>query len=87
MTDKTIRVMQTLSIALIWIFVIFIVQWIIGLIATAHQLSDALNASVAISIIAIPLFITIASILTYVFLGLRKHQPKDDQFYKEKPIE
>lgn len=74
MRKKTIRILQILSLACIWIFVLTVDLWILSLIRVARELNDALDASVAIGIVAIPLFLTIASILTYVFVGLQKHQ-------------
>lgn len=79
MNKKTIKGFQIASIIYIWIFVIAIDTWILSLLRVAKKLDDALNASVAIGIIAIPLFLTIASILTYVFVGLQKHGSKIDQ--------
>jgi hypothetical protein len=74
----TIKGMQVASLIYIWIFVIAVDSWIISLLRVAQKLDDALNASVAIGIIAIPLFLTIASILTYVFVGLQKNRRKDE---------
>lgn len=74
MKNKTIYFMQIFSIGLIWVFVISIDAWILSLLLVAHELNDALNASVAIGLIAIPLFLAIASMLTYVFVGLQKNQ-------------
>jgi ABC-type dipeptide/oligopeptide/nickel transport system permease component len=78
MQNKTIHTLQIASIAYIWIFVIAVDIWIISLLVVAKRLDDALNASVAIGILAIPLFLIIAIILTYVFVGLQKHRIKDD---------
>ncbi len=78
MKRKTIKGMQVASLIYIWIFVIAVDSWIISLLRVAQKLDDALNASVAIGIIAIPLFLTIASILTYVFVGLQKNRRKDE---------
>lgn len=77
MQRKRIRVLQIASLTFIWIFVLSIDIWILSLLFVAKELNDALNASVAIGIIAIPLFLTIASILTYVFVGLQKHRVKE----------
>jgi hypothetical protein len=74
MNKKVIRILQIASIAFIWIFVIAIDTWILSLLRVAKQLQDALNASIAIGLIAIPLFLTIAGMLTYVFVGLQKHR-------------
>ncbi|MBF8294157.1 MAG: hypothetical protein HW389_702 [Bacteroidetes bacterium] len=71
-TEKIIFIAQILSVSLIWIFVIGITVWIINLIRLSLELQDVPGASVGISIVAIPVFITLASILTYVFLGLQK---------------
>lgn len=74
MKKKTIQIIQIASIIYIWIFVISVDSWIISLLRVAQKLDDALNASVAIGIVAIPLFLTIAGILTYVFVGLQKNR-------------
>ena len=72
MQKNTIRILQIASIVYIWIFVLAVDIWIISLLMVAIKLHDALNASVAIGIIAIPLFLTIAGILTYVYVGLQR---------------
>ncbi len=64
---------QVLSISLIWVFVTGITVWILNLIVTAINLNDMPNASVGISLVVIPIFIALASILTYVFVGLQRH--------------
>lgn len=64
--------LQVASMALIWIFVIGISSWIIHLIRLSVRLHDAPTASVGISIVAIPVFVAVASVLTYVFLGLQR---------------
>ncbi len=74
MNKKTVRILQIASITYIWIFVIAVDTWILSLLRVAQQLQDALNASIAIGLIAIPLFLTIAGMLTYVFVGLQKHR-------------
>lgn len=74
MSKRTIYALQVLSLALIWVFVLLIDIWILSLLKVSHDLNDAINASVGIGILAIPLFLTLASILTYVFFSLRKHR-------------
>lgn len=76
-TPGWIIALQFASVAGIWIFVLGISIWIIHLIRVSRQLHDVPSASVAISIVAIPVFVTGASVLTYVFFGLRRggHQP------------
>lgn len=64
--------LQVVSVALIWVFVLGISGWIIHLLRLSHRLRDVPSASVAISIVAIPVFLTGAGVLTYVFVGLRR---------------
>ena len=84
MKKNTIRVLQIASIIYIWIFVLVVDWWILSLLQVARELNDSLNASVAIGIIAIPLFLSIASILTYVFIGLQKNRDANDAFHIKK---
>jgi amino acid transporter len=76
MYAKTIYIAQVLSILLIWIFVIAIAIWIINLLLVSIELKDVPGASIGISIIAIPVFFALASILTYVFIGLHKEEKR-----------
>ena len=64
--------LQIASVAMIWVFVLTISGWIIHLLRLSHRLHDVPSASVGISIVAIPVFLTGASVLTYVFVGLRR---------------
>jgi hypothetical protein len=77
MQSKAIFVMQLVSLMGIWIFVLGISVWIIRLIRVANKLQDAETASVAISLVAIPVFLTGASVLTYVFVGLQRGAKKE----------
>lgn len=61
-----------MSLSLIWIFVISVAYWIIHLLLLSIKLNDAPGASIIISLVAIPVFLTLAVILTYVFIGLHK---------------
>ena len=70
--DRWIYALQIASVAGIWIFVLGICSWILHLLDLSHQLHDVPSASVAISIVAIPVFLTGAVVLTYVFVGLRR---------------
>ncbi len=71
---KTIFIAQVASLALIWVFVIAIAFWIINLLLRSIELRDALEATIGISIVAIPVFLTLAGVLTYVFIGLQKEE-------------
>ena len=72
MREKIIFVAQIASVSLIWLFVIAITLWIINLLSLSIELHDMPGASTGISMVAIPIFILLASILTYVFVGLQK---------------
>ncbi|NIM02341.1 MAG: hypothetical protein GTN89_16435 [Acidobacteria bacterium] len=71
-TPRWIFVLQILSVGMIWVFVLSISAWILNLIRLSHRLHDAPSASIGISIVAIPVFLTGASVLTYVFVGLQR---------------
>ncbi len=73
MRKRVIYTLQVASIANIWVFVLAVNWWILSLLRVSHELNDALNASVAIGLVAVPLFFLIASVLTYVFVGLQRH--------------
>lgn len=73
---RPIFIAQVISILLIWFLVAGIVLWIGNLIYLAKDLNDAFGASIGISLVAIPIFITLASILTYVFIGLHKEEKR-----------
>ncbi len=64
--------LQLASVAMIWIFVLGISVWILHLLRLAVRWHDVPGASVGISIVAIPVFLTGAAVLTYVFVGLRR---------------
>jgi len=71
---RWIFALQVLSVTLIWVFVLGISAWILHLLRLSHRLQDVPSASVAISIVAIPVFLTGASVLTYVFVGLQRNK-------------
>jgi hypothetical protein len=70
--SRRIYVLQVASVAAIWAFVLGISGWIIHLLRLSRQLHDVPSASIGISIVAIPVFLTGASVLTYVFVGLQR---------------
>ena len=77
-TPRYIFIMQVASLGFMWIFVGAITWWIFRLITVALELRDAPDASVGISIVVIPVFLIIASILTYVFVGLQRNRSTDE---------
>jgi len=64
--------LQVGSVAAIWVFVLAISFWVVHLLRLSRRLHDVPSASFAISIVAIPVFLTGASVLTYVFFGLQR---------------
>ncbi len=76
MNPRILFAFQVLSLLGIWVFVLGISAWIIRLIWIAHRLNDMPGASLAISVVAIPVFLTGATVLTYVFIGLRRGREK-----------
>ena len=77
MNEKTIFGLQVTSLALIWVLVILIGIWVVNLLRLSYELHDVPSATFGISIIAVPVFVTIASVLTYVFIGLQKGKNKE----------
>jgi hypothetical protein len=52
-------------------FAIFgLISWIISLILLARRLDDVPSASIGISIVAIPVFLTMLAVMWYVFFGI-----------------
>ena len=74
MQKKIIATAQLVSFLLMWIFVIGIIIWIINLISISVELHDVPGVSLGISLIAIPVFTTLASILTYAYFGFKKKE-------------
>ena len=72
MLKKAVFFFQLCSLLGIWVFSLGISAWIIYLIRLANRLHDAETGSLAISLVAIPIFLFGASVLTYVFVGLQR---------------
>ncbi len=85
-TDQTWNfALQVASVVMMWVFVLATSGWIIHLLRLSHRLNDVPSASIGISIVAIPVFITGAAVLTYVFVGLQKgrREPENEVGEKE----
>ncbi len=76
---RWIYLLQLASIAWIWVFVLGISYWIVHLIRLSHELQDVPSATVGISIVAIPVFWTVALVLTYVFVGMQKEARREEE--------
>ena len=70
--QRGIRTLQLLSIILMWMFLGVIVAWVINMVRVSESLGDALTASVGISLVAVPVYSLVATILTYVFFGIQR---------------
>jgi len=71
-----VTIAQFASIAFMWIFFLSISAWILNLLALSFELQDSFEATIAIGLIAVPVYLTLAGILTYVFFGLRREQQR-----------
>jgi len=78
-TPVYILFFQIMSLSMIWVLVISVIWWILNLLSLSNYLKDAQNATLAISLLIIPLFILLAGILTYVFVGLRRNRFEEDK--------
>ncbi len=72
MKEKTIFILQILTLSVVWIIVLGIIALFVHLVIVAHRLHDALTAAVGISIFAIVVFCIMGSVATYVFIGFQK---------------
>jgi hypothetical protein len=68
--DRMVRAIQWVMVAGFVCFIGGIITWIIHLIRTAWRLGDIPSASIGISLVAIPVFLTLLSVGFYVFWGL-----------------
>jgi len=77
MNRNWINRLQIVSISLVWVLFTGIAVWVFNLIKESLRLHDAPDASVGISIGAVAVFFSLASVLTDVFIGFRKGRRKD----------
>jgi len=68
--DRTVRALQWAMAGVAVLFIGGIVIWITHLIRTAWRLGDVPSASIGISLVAIPVFLTLLGVILYVFVGL-----------------
>jgi uncharacterized membrane protein YcjF (UPF0283 family) len=71
------------QIGLLCLFCLYaasVIVWILHLIRLSFELHDKSSLSVGISIVAIPMFITLTVVVNYVFWGMllnQKEEPSD----------
>ena len=63
--------MQLCSMLGIWVLFTGIVWWLANSVRNALELHDAPDATIVITIVAMIVFIVLAGVLTYVFVGLQ----------------
>jgi len=68
--DRVVRTLQWAMAGAAVLFIGGIITWIGHLIRTAWRLRDVPSASIGISLIAIPVFLTLLGVILYVFWGL-----------------
>ncbi|MFQ5846956.1 MAG: hypothetical protein ACE5IQ_04685 [Candidatus Methylomirabilales bacterium] len=68
--DRTVKILQWAIVGAAALFVLGIITWIGHLIRTAWWLHDTPSASIGISLVAIPLFLTLMGVILYVAWGL-----------------
>ncbi|MFQ5898879.1 MAG: hypothetical protein ACE5JN_11625 [Candidatus Methylomirabilia bacterium] len=68
--DRAVRTFQWAMAVGAVFFIGGIVTWIGHLIRTAWRLQDTPSASIGISLVAIPVFLTLLGVVLYVFVGL-----------------
>ena len=69
-SDRTVKAIQWAMAAAAVLFIGGVVTWIGHLIRTAWRLKDTPSASIGISLVAIPVFLTLLGVILYVFVGL-----------------
>ena len=68
--DRTVRAIQWAMAGVAVLFIGGIIAWITHLIRTAWRLGDVPSASIGISIVAIPVFLTLLGVILYVIVGI-----------------
>ena len=68
--DRAVRAIQWAMAGAAVLFIGGIVIWISHLIRTAWRLKDVPSASIGISLVAVPVFLTLLGVILYVFWGL-----------------
>ena len=77
-SDRLVRTLQWLWLAWAFLLVGGVIVWIVHLILASWRLDDAIQASVGISLVAIPIFIVFMGVVFYVFWGVALYGRKRD---------
>lgn len=76
-TGKIISILQLVPVIIVWSIALGFTTFIIYIINLSNTLEDKTSIAVGISLVAIPLLWTMASVLTYVFVGLKRGRKKE----------
>jgi len=77
MPKRMIRLLQLFTIAGMWAFTLGVLTFVPRLVVVAARWHDALNWSLVIAIIFLPVYVTVAATLTYVYFGLQRGRDSD----------
>lgn len=75
-SERLVRLLQWIWLGGAFLLVGGIIAWIIHLIVASWRLDDVIQASVGISIVAIPIFLVFLGVVFYVFWGVAVHGRK-----------
>jgi hypothetical protein len=75
-SQRLVRRLQWIWLGGAFLLVGGIIVWIIHLIVASWRLDDVIQASVGISIVAIPIFLVFIGVVSYVFWGVALHGRK-----------
>jgi len=75
-SDRLIRRLQWIWVGGAFLLVGGFIAWIVHLIVASWRLDDVIQASVGISIVAIPIFLVFMGVIFYVFWGVTLHGRK-----------
>jgi hypothetical protein len=78
-SEKRTFFWQVVLLVTFYCFIFGIVIWILRLIWLSWQLRDVFSASIAISLIAMPLFLFLLGVYNYVFWGILLNRGKKGQ--------
>jgi uncharacterized membrane protein YhaH (DUF805 family) len=68
-----------------WLFALAVLVFVPWLVFVAARWQDAENWSLVISIVMTPVYLTVAAVLTYVYVGLRRGMSKETSEKRSEP--
>ncbi len=77
-SDKLVRVLHYAIACTPVVFIGGIIAWVAHLIRTSVRLHDVPSGAIGISLVAIPVFITLMSVLLYVLWGILRNGERSE---------